>query len=207
MANALGLETDAPGMHGPQAQDILEVFDLFDLERLHASRGAVVDYVLGAKPYGGVFVVARTDNTFQRKMMDYFPSQQGEGPFYVFNRPYHLCHVEAMQCVAEAFLDHETLLQPTYGFKTNVYAYAKHNLQKGEKLDGIGGYACYGLIENCGDNQAQPGLPICLSEEVTLNRAVAKDEKILLADVRYDARRVDYKLYALAVEESNAVAL
>ena len=53
-------------------------------------------------------------------MMDYFPSQQGNGPFYVFNRPYHLCHVEAMQCVAEAFLDGETLLEPTYGFKTNV---------------------------------------------------------------------------------------
>jgi len=207
MANALGLETDVPGMHGPKAQDILDVFTLFDFERLHASRAAVVDYVLGAKPYGGVFVVARTDNPFQQKMMDYFPSQQGDGPFYLFSRPYHLCHVEAMQCVAEAFLDHDTLLEPTYGFKTNVYAYAKRDLRKGETLDGIGGYTCYGLIENCAENVSLPGLPICLTEDVVLNRDVAKDEKIFLRDVAYDSSRVDYRLYALAAGGTGVVSL
>jgi len=205
MANALGLETDVPGMHGPKAQDILEVFDLFDLERLHASRGAVVDYVLGAKPYGGVFVVARTDNPFQQKMMDYFPSQQGNGPFYVFNRPYHLCHVEAMQCVAEAFLDGETLLEPTYGFKTNVYAYAKRDLHAGETLDGIGGYTCYGLIDNCTADREHAGLPICLADDVVLKRNVAKDEKLFMDDVTCDFQRADFKLYTLAVAQSNTV--
>ena len=207
MANALGLETDVPGMHGPKAQDILEVFELFDLDRLYASRGPVVDYVLGARPYGGVFVVAKTDNPFQEKMMDYFPSQQGNGPFYMFNRPYHLCHVEAMQCVAEAFLDHDTLLEPTYGFKTNVYAYAKRDLRKGEKLDGIGGYTCYGLIENCAENLSLPGLSICLADNVVLNKDVAKDEKILLRDVSYDSNRTDYRLYALAAGDPSVVSL
>ena len=39
--------------------------------------------------------------------------------------------------MAEAFLDRQPLLQPTYGFKTNVYAYAKRGLRQGEKLDGV----------------------------------------------------------------------
>ncbi len=205
VANALGLETDVPGMHGPRAKDLLEVFELFDLDRMTERRGAVVDYVLGSKPYGGVFVIARSDHPFQQAMMDYFPSRMGTGPYYVFNRPYHLCHVEAMQCVAEAFLDQETLLQPTAGFRTNVYAYAKRDLHKGDTLDGIGGYACYGQIENCSDNETRGGLPICLADEVTLKRDIAKDQKVFMEDIVYDPNRRDYRLYTLALEESRAV--
>ncbi len=203
VANALDMETDVPGMHGPRTKRIVETLDVFDFERLAAREKPVVDYVLGSEPYGGVFVVARCDHPFQQKMMNYFPSQQGEGPFYVFDRPYHLCHVEAMQCVAEAFLDGETLLEPTYGFKTNVYAYAKRDLRKGEKLDGIGGYASYGLIENCSANQTHGGLPSCLADDVVLTRDIAKDEKILMEDVVYDASRIDFRLYALAKAESD----
>jgi len=200
LANALGLETDVPGMHGPKASELLEVFDLFDFERWYAGGKAMVDYVCGARPYGGVFVVGFSDSAYQQTMMKYFPSRQGEGPFYVFERPYHLCHVEAMQSIAEACLDHESLLEPTYGFKTNVYARAKHNLHKGDTLDGIGGYACYGSIENCVDNHVHPGVPICLASDVTLNRDVAKDEKILMTDIAYNAHRLDFELYTLAAQ-------
>lgn len=206
VANALGLETDTPGMHGPRTKELLEVFDHFDFDRIYEGRRAVVDYVLGSKPYGGVFVVARSDNPFQQAMMNYFPSKMGTGPYFVFDRPYHLCHVEAMQCVAEAFLDHEALLQPTAGFRTNVYAYAKRDLRKGEVLDGIGGYTCYGMIENCSENEAHSGLPVCLADEVTLKHDVAKDQKIFMEDVVYDAQRLDYRLYTLAREESHAVS-
>jgi predicted homoserine dehydrogenase-like protein len=112
-----------------------------------------------------------------------------------------------MQCVAEAFLDHDALLVPGHGFKTNVYAYAKRDLRQGEKLDGIGGYACYGLIENCSENVSLPGLPICLADDVVLKRDIAKDEKVSLRDVDYDANRADFRLYALAAGGPGVVAL
>lgn len=206
VANALGLESDVAGMHGPKAKELLEVFDLFDFERWHANGKAMVDYVCGARPYGGVFVVGWSGNPYQQGMMRYFPSRQGDGPFYVFERPYHLGHVEAMQGVLEAFLDHEPLLEPTYGFKTNVYAYAKRDLHKGDTLDGPGGYACYGALENCADNQVQSGIPICLANDVMLKRDVAKDEKVLMADVVYSARRPDFQMYAWGCDESSAAA-
>ena len=200
VANAFDLRTMVPGMRGPRANRLTEVFDLFDFEAIRARGQGVVDYVLGSRPYGGVFVVGYCDNKYQQSMLGWFPAEVGKGPFYVFDRPYHLVHVEAMKCVAEAFLDRDALLQPTYGFKTNVYAYAKRDLRRGEKLDGIGGYTCYGLIENCSEDRLRPGLPICLADDVTLTRDVPEDQKILMADVVYDPSRPDYELYHRTAE-------
>jgi predicted homoserine dehydrogenase-like protein len=199
VANAFDLVTMVPGMHGPRATRLVEVFDLFDFAAIRAGGRGVVDYVLGSRPYGGVFVVGYCDNPYQQSMLGWFPSEVGQGPFYIFDRPYHLVHIEAMRCVAEAFLDRQPLLQPTHGFKTNVYAYAKRALRPGEKLDGVGGYTCYGLIENCADNRLRSGVPICLAENVVLRRDVAQDEKLFLEDVAYDPNRFDYRLYSQAV--------
>jgi predicted homoserine dehydrogenase-like protein len=206
VANAYDLVTMVPGMHGPRADRVIEVLDLFDFEAIRESGKPVVDYVLGARPYGGVFVVGYCDNKYQQSMLGWFPSELGQGPFYVFDRSFHIVHIEAMKCVAEAFLDRDSLLQPTHGFKTNVYTYAKRDLRKGDKLDGIGGYACYGLIENCSENQDHSGVPICLAEDVTLNRDVAKDEKIFMEDIVYDLERPDYRLYSMAVGQTNVVS-
>jgi predicted homoserine dehydrogenase-like protein len=205
VANAFDLVTMVPGMRGPRAQRLVEIFDLFDFAAIRASGRGVVDYVLGSRPYGGVFVVGYCDNQYQQSMLGWFPSEVGKGPFYVFDRSYHLVHIEAMRCVAEAFLDRQALLEPTHGFKTNVYAYAKRDLRQGEKLDGVGGYTCYGLIENCADNRSRPGLPICLAENVVLGRAVARDEKLFMEDIVYDPSRLDYRLYSLAMHLSSDV--
>lgn len=203
VANAFGMRVTVPGMQGLRAQHILDVPKLFDFDRIYKGKKPVVDYVIGPEPYGGVFAVGYCDNEYQKSMLAWFPSRLGNGPYYVFRRPYHLCHIEAMQCVAEAFLDGQAFLQPTFGFQTNVYCYAKRNLQRGEKLDGLGGYTCYGLIENCVDHQQHPGFPICLAEEVVLRRDVRKDEKILMEDLVYDSDRFDIRLFNMAMELSN----
>jgi predicted homoserine dehydrogenase-like protein len=127
----------------------------------------------------------------------------GPGPYYLFYRPYHLGHIEAMTCIAEAVLDGSAILQPTFGFQTNVYAYAKRDLRKGEQLDGIGGYTCYGLIENCSENAERPGIPICLAEYATLKQDIVKDGKIFMDMVSYDSDTFQFKLFSRALEVSN----
>jgi len=199
-ANAFGLITPVPGMHGPRAAHVRDVTNCFDFDALWRDRRPMVDYILGAEPGGGVFTVGYCANHYQREMLAYY--KMGDGPFYLFYRPYHLCHIEAMQCIRDAAAG-RPLLQPDYGFTTNVYAYAKRDLKGGDRLDGIGGYACYGLIENCMDNPDAPGLPICLAEDLALRRDVAKDEKILLADVDYDPSRLDFELFRRAQAESD----
>ena len=39
--------------------------------------------------------------------------------------------------------------------KTNVFCYAKKDLKAGEFLDGMGGFASYGLIENLEDQKEE----------------------------------------------------
>jgi predicted homoserine dehydrogenase-like protein len=201
-ANALGLRAPIPGMHGPRAAHVREALTLYDLPALWQRKQGVVDYVLGAEPKGGVFVVGYTENKSQRNTLSWYPSQMGGGPFYVFYRPYHLGPIEGMSTVAEAILEGNAHLQPSAGFRTNVYTYAKRNLRAGESLDGIGGYACYGMIENCAE--AGNGLPIALADAMKIRRDIAKDERIAWADVEYGAGRSDITLYREAVRIAQA---
>jgi len=201
IANACGGRVLTAGMRGPKARHVKDVLRLFDFHALHRQGQPFVDYILGAEPDGGVFVVAHYDQPYQKAMLTYY--KMGEGPFYIFYRPYHLCHIEALRCVAEAVLDGQALLQPAHGLRTNVYAYAKRDLPLGARLDGIGGYTCYGLIEN-GSGNENPGLPIALTNDVTLKRAISKDVKINFHDVEYKAERPDFALYFKALMESEA---
>lgn len=197
LANALGLRTDITGMHGPRAAHANDALHLFDLDAMRAGGAPVVDYVLGAQPNGGVYAIGYCDDRYQKDMMAYY--KMGSGPYYVFYRPYHLCHVESMEAIAAAHLDGESLLQPDAGFRTDVFAYAKKALSAGERLDGIGGYACYGLIENLGDSAGDPGIPMCLADDVVLKRDIPKDGRISLSDVDVPADRIDFRLYDRAM--------
>ena len=189
VANAFGCAPLVAGMRGPRAAHVRDVLRLFDLETAWRDRRPIVDYVLGAEPRGGVFVVGHCDDAYQRSMLAWLPPQMGDGPFYVFYRPYHLVHVEALACVAEAALDGHARLQPTCGMRTDVYAYAKRDLKGGDVLDGIGGHACYGLIEHTGGDRG--GVPICLCEGMKLRNDVGKDRRLSLSDVDAEASSLD----------------
>ena len=155
LANGLGLSTPTPGMTGPRADHVEDVFQLWDVEAVWSGCGGFVDYVLGARPGGGVFVIGHCVDAYQREMLAYY--KMGPGPLYLFYRPYHLCHVEAAACIAEAVLDGRSLLAPAFGLRTDVMAYAKRPLRAGEQLDGLGGYCVYGLIENRTGSDLPPG--------------------------------------------------
>jgi predicted homoserine dehydrogenase-like protein len=205
LANGLGLCTNTPGMQGPRADYVQDVFGLFDFAYLWKSKTPFVDYVLGAEPGGGVFVIGYCNNDYQRSMLSYY--KMGKGPFYLFYRPYHLCHVEAMSGIMSAVKNKQSLLQPDHGFRTNVYAYAKRDLGSKTVLDGIGGYDCYGLIENYDADNKNPPLPICLAEGVILKRDIRKDEKIYMCDIDNKQTRSDFSAYFKALELSEKIKL
>jgi predicted homoserine dehydrogenase-like protein len=188
IANAFGMRTPTPGMLGPKAKHVSEVPSLYNFEALWENKVPFVDYILGAEPGGGVFAVGYHDHPYQRNMMEYY--KMGKGPFYLFYRPYHLCHVEAVASIVQPFLEGTPLLQPKTGFVTDVYTYAKKDLKAGDMLDGLGGYTCYGMIENCAPPNGINRLPILLAEHVKLKRDVAKDEMINYEDIEYD--RTDF---------------
>jgi predicted homoserine dehydrogenase-like protein len=60
---------------------------------------------------------------------------------------------------------------------------AKRDLKTGERLDGIGGFCSYGLIDNRIAARAAAALPIGLSDGRVLLRDVAKDAVLSFDDV------------------------
>ena len=64
------------------------------------------------------------------------------------------------------------------------------DLKAGERLDGIGGFCAYGLIDNSTAARAMAALPISLAEDCVLRRDVAKDEVLSFDDVDQPARGV-----------------
>lgn len=199
LANGINGKTAVPGMFGHRMKHVNEIFNYINFDEIWDRKHPLVDYVLGSEPKGGVFVVAYTADKFQQYTFNWFPPDVGPGPFYVFSRPYHLGHIEAMQCVAEAYLDGTARLQPAYGMRANVHTYAKRNLRAGDRLDGMGGFNSYGLIENLDENPADPGLPILLNENLKLKRDVAKDERIGLKDVEFNRKDKAFQLYFQAL--------
>ena len=199
LANAINGKAAVHGMFGHKMKHVNEIFNYINFDEVWDRKHPLVDYVLGSEPKGGVFVVAHTADKFQQYTFNWFPPDVGPGPYYIFSKPYHLGHIEAMQCVAEAYLDGTARLQPIYGMRTNVHTYAKRDLKAGDLLDGMGGFNSYGLIENLTDNQSNPGLPILLNENLKLKKDISKDQRIGLEDVEFNADDKAFKLYFQAI--------
>ena len=57
-----------------------------------------------------------------------------------------------------------------------------------ERLDGVGGFCTYGLIDNTATVRATAALPIALSEDCVLRRDISKDEMVSFDDVEEPPR-------------------
>lgn len=161
LANSVGLLPTVAGMEGPRAADVREALELFDFNA-YGGTGRI-DYLLGAEPEGGVYVVGRCDEPLQAGYMAYY--KRGEGPYYLFYRPYHLCHIETPSAIAEAVILNRSVMKPDAGRITDVYAYAKRDLRHGELIrHAIGGDKFYGLVESCREADAAGKVPLALLE-------------------------------------------
>ena len=114
----------------------------------------------------------------------------GKGPLYCFYTPYHLCHFEVPLTAARAVLLGDAAIAPIGPPVCEVITSAKRDLQEGEILDGIGGFCCYGMLENTDVSQAEGLLPMGLSEGCRLVRSVNKDDPITYTDVKLPKNRL-----------------
>ncbi len=179
LANATGFKVTKPGMEGRRLGHVRDLLDCYDAKEL-LDQG-VVDYVLGAEPGSGAFVIGYNDDPQLKPYMSYF--KLGDGPLYMFYRPFHLTHLEAPLSVARAVLFADASIAPAGPPVCEVATIAKRDMEAGEELDGIGGYDCYGLIDNLENTRRDDVLPIGLAAGGRLTRPVAKDQPIRNADV------------------------
>jgi predicted homoserine dehydrogenase-like protein len=186
VANGTGFRVGQRGMYGFHCAHVKDALALFPMDQLLG--GGLVDYVVGAEPAGGVFVLGHNEHPIQQRYMRYY--KMGDGPLYVFYTPYHLCHLEVPLTVARAVLFQDAALAPLSGPVCDVITAAKRDLAAGEELDGLGGFTCYGLLENSEICQVENLLPMGLSEGCQLKRDISKDQAITYDDVELPEGRL-----------------
>ncbi len=196
VANATGMRVARRGMFGPTVATgtpITEAVNWYPHEELLQGPG-IVDYVVGAAPNPGVFVLGTHDHPQQKHYLNLY--KLGEGPLYCFYTPYHLCHFEVPNTVARAVLFSDAAIAPIAGPCVDVVATAKIDLKAGQIVDGIGGYMTYGLAENSHVVNQGRLLPMGLAEGCRLRRDVPKDQVLCMDDVTLPEGRLSDKLRA-----------
>ncbi|MFC2085951.1 NAD(P)H-dependent oxidoreductase [Bacteroidota bacterium] len=183
VANATGMRVAKRGMHGfslTPGTPLQEAISLYPLEELLDGPG-IVDYLVGAMPGPGVFVLGTHDHPLQKHYLNLY--KLGEGPLYLFYTPYHLCHFEVPTTIARVVLFGDATLAPAGAPRVDVVTIAKIDLKAGEEIDGIGYYMTYGECENSSVAAAENLLPIGLAEGCVLKRDVPKDSALTYDDV------------------------
>jgi predicted homoserine dehydrogenase-like protein len=196
VANATGMRVAKRGMHGPTVEPgtpIKQAVGWYPLEDMLDGPG-IVDYVVGAEPGPGVFVLGTLDHPTQRHYLNLY--KLGEGPLYCFYTPYHLCHFETPMTAARAALFGDATLAPLGAPLVEVVATAKRKLREGEKIDGLGGYLTYGQAENAYVCRRERLLPMGLAENCVLERGLEKDAVLTYDDVRLPQGRLCDQLRA-----------
>ncbi|MCC7272785.1 MAG: NAD(P)-dependent oxidoreductase [Alphaproteobacteria bacterium] len=192
IANATGMSVARRGMVGPTVAEgtpVAETLGLFPLDAAAAGSG-IVDYVVGAAPGPGVFVVGTIDDPVQRRFLALY--KLGDGPFYCFTTPYHLCHFEVPNTIARAALFADAAIAPASGPRVDVVATAKRDLAAGDVLDGSGGFLAYGLAESAAACAADGLLPMGIAAGCRVRRAIERDRVLRYDDVELpEGRLVD----------------
>lgn len=196
VANATGMRVLRRGMLGrtvPVGTPVREAATFFPADELLSGPG-IVDYVVGADPAPGVFVLGTHDDPVQQHYLNLY--KLGEGPLYCFYSPYHLCHFEVPNTVARAVLFGDAAIAPLGPPMVEVATTAKIDLEAGSTLDRIGGYSTYGQCENADAMRSENLLPLGVAEGARLLRSVRRDEVLTYADVELPPGRLVDRLRA-----------
>lgn len=202
VANGTGMKVARRGMLGPDfsggdpsapqvpIEQTVSAFESY----LDPTGPGLVDYVVGARPGPGVFVLGTHEHARQQHYLELY--KLGKGPYYCFYTPYHLCHFEVPTSVARAVLFQDPVLAPAGGPTVGVIAIAKKALSEGEEIQEFGGFEVYGVAENMSVIREESLLPIGLALGCKLARSIEKDAPLTLDDVIVPNGRLVDQLYA-----------
>ncbi|WP_420961606.1 NAD(P)H-dependent oxidoreductase [Brucella sp. IR073] len=181
VANALGLKVSRRGMIGRDYDGhVDDLIDFYDIDELR-SLGGIVDYVVGARPSPGIYVLAEACDDNQAFFLNL--GKLGKGPLYSFYTAWHLTVLEFGISVARVALCRDVVIGNSNAPSVDVVAAAKRPLKAGETIDGIGGYMTYGVAENYEVSRAEKLLPMGLAEGCRLKRDVPIDQALTYDDV------------------------
>ncbi len=181
VANGLGANIAQDGLVGVEEDDMM-LGGVELAEYAKKLNEPISDYLLSPKLPAGVFIVAEHDSV-QKEHLKYY--KMGDGPYYVMERTFHLCHLEIMKTVKRVLSGGTVLLDNSKNPKISVATIAKKDIKKGTVIKkGIGSFEvrgeCIRIVEN------KQHLPIGLCSNVTINRDIKAGEVLTLDDVELE---------------------
>ena len=149
----------------------------------------------------GVYVVFRAKSDYARGLFSHYGlPADSSGEYAALYRPAHLIGFELGISIASAVLRGEATGATDF-FIADVATAAKKNLKSGDILDGEGGYTVYGRLVQAEESLKNKYLPMGLSRNAGVVRAVAKDSIMTYDDVKLDESQFSYKLRKAVEEE------
>lgn len=193
IGNALGYAPEVPGAYGPQCsvKDLPRVFAPKTVGGIFDHPGAV-DYAVGdVAP--GVFVIITTDQPKIIRDLKYL-RLSNHGDYWALYRPYHLANLEAPISVARVALYGEETLATHRAPVAETVACAKRDLKAGEKIDALGGYTVYGLIDRAATVRAESMVPLGVAVGATVVRPMRAGQPLRMADLELDETQTIVRL-------------
>jgi predicted homoserine dehydrogenase-like protein len=165
-------------MYGPALAHVLESADYY---RDKLRDGGMVDFLVGAEPGSGAFVIGHSEDSVRKDYLKYL--KMGDGPLYVFHTPFHLPQLEIPNTVARAVLFRDATVMPSGAPVCDAVTIAKRDVKAGEVLDGLGGFTCYALLENYATSREIDALPMGVSDGCRLKCDVSRDQVLTYSNV------------------------
>lgn len=193
IGNGVGYAPEVRGAYGPRVT-VAELAKVF----VPKADGGIfetkyhVDYAVGdVAP--GVFVIITTDQPKIIKDLRYL-RLNGHGNYWALYRPYHLANLETPITIVNVALDGHATLVTKRPPVCETVTVAKRDLKAGEKVDALGGYTVYGIIDQAASAQAEGLLPLGLAVGARLVRDVAMGTPLRYSDVELDATQTIVRL-------------
>jgi predicted homoserine dehydrogenase-like protein len=180
VANGLGATIPPNGMFGARVESLNDLDYLIRASEI--ANMPISDFVLckGAPP--GVLIVAKNKEADRLGNYIVGPMRTKEKLGYILLRPYHLCHLEALNTLRRVVMGEPILINNSANPHLTVSAIAKRELANGKVITrGAGGFDVRGVAVKLEQNKN--AVPICLLQNTKLIRDVAPGQTIQFDDV------------------------
>ncbi len=178
VANGLGVDIAQDGLIGPENDDTWEGGALLAQKAKELGR-PISDYLISPAIKPGVFIVAEHSDAHHIGLSNY---KMGNGPFFVLDRPYHLCYFEIIKTIDRVLQGRGILLDNNEVPTISTATIAKRDLKTGESIKkGIGSFDVRGIAVKIKENKNH--IPIGLMKDVVLKRDIAEGSVVTFDDV------------------------
>lgn len=180
VANGLGATIPPDGMFGARVESLNDLD--FLIKASEEAGMPISDFVLckGAPP--GVLIVAKNKEADRLGNYIVGPLRTKEKLGYILLRPYHLCHLEALNTLRRVVLGEPVLINNSEKPHLTVAAVAKRKMLPGEIiLRGAGGFDVRGVAVQLQSHHN--AVPICLLQNTKIIRSIEPGQIVQFEDV------------------------